>query len=188
LASVTGKSNPIRADGSVSGNQPRVNRIPEDDHETFIAGTPVQVVAGDVEAWDGVTIAAGIAGIAYEDASNLAVAGTAETAHFGEVINEPAAVNIFRGAPLNDGQIGVEVAVQDTLFHAQVGAATVPAGALSTHYGLTKDTDGHWYVDTAKVTTSGGGKDTVLQVVRLDENDPRGVWFVFEASASQLLA
>jgi len=176
---------PIKADGSVSGNQPRVQRPPENAVQTFIGGTPVQLDTGNIEEWDGATIAAGIAGIAYEDASDLAVAGVAETAHFGSVPNEGAAVNIFRGAPLNDGHIGVEVAVQDTLFHAQVGAVAVPAGALGAHYGLTKDTDGHWYVDTAKVTV---GADTVLQVVRLDENDPRGVWFVFEASASQLLA
>ena len=181
-------SNPIKAVGSVSGNQPRVASQPEAATQTFLRGTPVQLNAtapGGVEAWDGVTIGNGIAGISVNDASNLVTQGTPKTLTFGSVINEPSAVNIPRGAPLNDGNMLVEVAAPDSVFSAQVGPAQLAATAVVGHnYGLTIDTDNHWFVDL----TIDNQPTSVVQLVGIDANDVRGVRFVFIDEVAQIVA
>src|SRR5271165_6545245 len=89
---------------TVSGNQPRMRRLPEEAGQTFLPGTPVQLAAGDggVKAWDGVTVAFGIAGFSKEAGNNLAVLGVLPTAavnptpqpSFGAVPFEASAKNI----------------------------------------------------------------------------------------------
>ena len=185
---------------TVSGNQARVRRIIEDDVQTFLQGTPVSIEAADggVQAWDGTTIAFGIAGFSLSAASNLTTTGVAQTLTFGTVPNESSAVNIPRGAPLNDGRVDFEVAVADTVFRGQVGPAqTVTAVNVGVQYGMTKDSDGHWYVDTTKTTV---GVNTVCTIIKLDPTDqggyplsvpptsPRGVYFTILVSSAQVVA
>jgi hypothetical protein len=181
---------------SVSGNQPRIRRLPEEAGQTFLPGTPVQIASGDggLKAWDGVTVAFGIAGFSKEAGNNLAVLGVIPTASspgpqsltFGSVPFEPAAKNI--GRPLfNDGRQGFEVSAIDTVFLGQVGPAqTTLATDVTKQYGMTLDADGHWYVDKTKT-----GASAVVEITKLDPNDqsatPRGVYFVVLPSAAQLV-
>jgi hypothetical protein len=190
----------IHSIGTTSGNQPRMRRIIEELAQTFLSGVPVQIVAADggVKEWDGATVAFGIAGFSKEPASNLAATpatpttftvGTgSKTLSFGTVPNEASAVNIPRGAPLNDGRVGFEAADNDTIFLGQVGPAqNTVAGDVGKQYGMTKDADGHWFVDKTKTTV---GTNTVVQIVKLDPNDisatPRGVYFVVANAAAQI--
>ncbi len=183
---------------TVSGNQPRIRRIIEEAGQTFLPGTPVQVAAGDggLKAWDGVTVAFGIAGFSKEFGNNLAALGVNPTAAVnpspqpstGQAVPfQPAAVSISR--PLfRDGRQGFEVSVVDTVFLGQVGPAqNVVATDLTKQYGMTLDADGHWYVDKTKT-----GATAVVEIVRLDPNDqsalPRGVYFVVLPASAQLVA
>lgn len=173
--------------------------------QTFLKGTPVQLNAGFVQAWDGATVAAGILGITAEDAHNLATNGAGAPTPFGivgfpgtgttfgTVPNQPNAVNIPLGAPASLGYIDVFEANLDTIFMAQVdnntGAAATPTLAnVGTQYGLTKDVNGHWYVDFAKVTP---GTNTVLVMVGLHSIDGSianaRIMFQFIKSAMQVV-
>jgi hypothetical protein len=190
-------STEIHAVQTLSGNQARVRRIIEELTQTFLQGTPVMInaVDGGVQAWDGVTITFGIAGFCLSAASNLTVTGTAKTLTFGTVPNESAAVNIPRGAPLNDGRVDFEVSTDDTVFKGQVGPAqTFVASDVGKQYGMTKDADNHWYVDKTKTTV---GVNTVAVITKLDPIDqggyplaiapasPRGVYFQILTAAQQ---
>lgn len=192
---------------SVSGNQPRIRRIIEELGQVFLSGTPLQMVAADggVKAWDGATLVNAIVGFSKEAASNLAAtapspltttigiggpagAQGAKVLSFGAVPFEPSAINIPRGAPLNDGRIGFEAADVDTVFYGQVGPAqTTVAGDVGKTYGMTIDTDNHWFVDKTKT-----GGTVVVQIVKLDPNDlsatPRGVYFIVLPAAAQIIA
>jgi hypothetical protein len=181
---------------TVSGNQPRVRRIIEEASQTFLPGTPVEIASdGGVEEWDGSTLADKIAGFSLEAGQDLASLGVQPSAAvvgpqpltFGSVPNETSAENIGRPA-FSDGRNGFEVATQDTVFRGQVGPSqSVTAANVGIQYGLTKDSDGHWYVDTSKTTTN-----AVVEVVKLDPWDQsttrRGVWFVVLPAAAQLIA
>lgn len=197
---------PILPVESVSGNSFRANRLIEEATQTFKAGTPVSIAAGDggVQAWVANTQGpgqGGICGISYEAASNLAstglgaptpfqpIVGLGATLTFGNVPNQSAAKNIPHGAPLNDGRVGFILPAPDTVFSATFGNAGNAATPLNTdvgkQYGLTLDTGGNfWYVDKAKVTA---GTNTVLTVISLDPRDVPGagtrVLFVFLQNA-----
>jgi hypothetical protein len=192
---------------TVSGNQPRIRRIIEKAGQTFLAGTPVVIdtASGAMIAWGGSTTAFGIAGITKEPGSNLgatpptpltttigiggpAGAQGAKVLSFGAVPFQTAALNIPRGAPINDGRIGFEVADPDTVFYGQVGPSqTTVATDVGTQYGMTIDSDNHWFVDKTKT-----GGTVVCTIVKLDPNDlsatPRGVYFTFLQSAAQIIA
>lgn len=184
---------------TVSGQQPRMRRIIEEAGQTFLPGTPVQVASGDggLKAWDGTTITRGIAGFSKEAGNNLGALGVLPSAAvpgkqslvFGSVPYEASAQNI--GRPLfNDGRQGFEVAVEDTVFAAQVGPSqTTAATDVGVQYGMTIDSDNHWYVDKTKSTV---GTNTVCTVVKLDPEDqsssPRGVYIVITTGAQQLVA
>jgi hypothetical protein len=182
---------------SVSGQQPRMRRLPEEALQTFLPGTPLQIAAGDggMKAWDGVTVANGIAGFSKEFGNNLAVLGVTPTAsvnptpQLGSAVvpNEPLALSITRPF-FRDGRTGFEVAVADTVFLGQVGPLqTTLASDVGKQFGLTLDADGHWFVDRTK-----GGGQVVVEIVRLDPNDqsatPRGVYFIVLPAAAQLVA
>jgi hypothetical protein len=183
---------------TVSGNQARVRRIIEEATQSFLQGTPVSIATdGGVQAWNGTTIAFGIAGFSLSAGSSLATLGVAKTLTFGSVPNETSAVNIPRGAPLNDGRVDFETASQDTIFRGQIGPSqTLTAANVGVKYGLTKDSDNHWYVDTTKTTV---GTNTVLTVTKLDPTDqggfplaeppatPRGVYFTIDAANTQMV-
>jgi len=171
---------------TVSGNQPAMRRINEKAGQTFLSGVPLMIdlAVGALQEWDGATIALGIAGVAKEFGANLAVTGTAQQQSFGSVQNEASAKNFSRPY-FNDGQTGIIVANDDTVFRGQVGPAqTVAATDVGKQYGMTKDADGHWYVDRTKTTV---GTNTVVVVVGLDQYDTtRGVFFKFIKAVQQL--
>jgi hypothetical protein len=166
--------------------QPTMARYAELLAQVFLRGVPVQLTpAGFLQEWDGMTVAAGIAGISAEPASNLTASGVAQQITFVSVPNQPLAVNIPRGAPLNDGKCAVEVSNQDSVFFGELITAGVATIAnIGQAYGLTKDAgDNHWYVDVTKV-----GADAVVRVVDFDRtgSDARAVLFIFLASACQV--
>lgn len=178
----------IYAVGTQSGNQPRIRRISEKATQTFLMGVPLQfdTVAAGMKEWDGVTVAGGIAGVSKEPASNLAATGVKQfqTLSNSPVPNQPLAQAIVRGAPYNDGRTGFEIADSDIMFWAQVGPAqTTLATDVTTLVGMTKDGDGHWFVDKTKV-----GGQAVCQIVKLDTIDTvRGVFIAFLPAAQQIL-
>ena len=180
----------IQERGTVSGNQMRMERYIEDVGQTFLQGTPLMVntANGALKAWDGATLTNGIAGIAKEFGANLATAGTPLGTQggitFGSVQNEAAAVNLTRPY-FNDGKTGIIVATPDTVFYAQVGPAqTVAATDLTKQYGLTKDTDNHWFVDKTKT-----GASAAVVVVGFDAYDTaRGVLVNFLPGVAQITA
>lgn len=191
----------IQERGSVSGNQMRMSRLIEDAAQTFLAGTPLQVnnATGGLKAWDGVTIPNGIAGICKEFGANLVTAGVplgttqasgtippaggAQT--FGSVQNEPAAANFSRPY-FNDGRTGIVLAIPDNVFYGQVGPsqAAPTVTDIGKQFGMTKDVDGHWFVDRTKT-----GASAVLVITGLDQYDTaRGVLFTFLPTVGQILS
>lgn len=177
---------PILPVQTISGNQWQAQRIIEEASQTFLQGTPVMLAAdGGIEVWDG-TAGAGhlIAGISYEAASNLATTGKgapvpqspvtgigAVAGTFGSVPNEPSAVNIAHGAPINDGRVGVILPVADNIFSATFGnngSAAIPAVTdVGVQYGLTIDTASkYWYIDKNKTTSN-----AVVLITALDPRD-----------------
>jgi len=179
---------------TISGNQPRIRDIPEAATQTFLAGTPVALNAsGNVIAWAGVIVTnlvGAICGIAKNPGKNLTVAGTAQQLTQGSVPNQPLAVNIQRPYFDPDGTTLMETADPDTIFLGQVGPAeSVTQANVGIPYGISIDTDNHWYVDTAKVTV---GTNTCVVIVKLDPNDQaavkRGVYFRFIVGYVQPIA
>lgn len=189
---------------TISGNTEETRTDNENAGQTFALGSPVMFATGNVQAWDGTTVTAGVAGVALEDAHNLATAGAgAPTAFttvgfpgtgitFGRVPNQPAAVNIPEGAPFSLGMLTFAVANLDTIFRGQTdnnaGTATTPTAAnIGTQYGLSVDANGRWYVDFGKTTV---GTNTVVQMYSLDPIDgsvPNArILFMFTKSALQL--
>jgi hypothetical protein len=172
---------------STTQEQPPIDRSIEKAGQTFQMGVPLMVdqTSGGLQEWDGATVANGIAGVSKEFGANLTTTGVAKTISVANVPNQPLAVTIPHGAPANDGRSGYAVAVQSTIFYGQVGPAqTVLPTDVTKQYGMTKDTDGHWYVDKSKT----GGAAAVVQIVKLDYWDTtRGVHFVFIPSAIQKL-
>lgn len=185
---------------TVSGNQPRMRRLIEEAGQTFLPGTPVVILtAGDggLAAWVGTNNTV-IAGFSKEFGQNLAALGTTPTAAVnpnpqpstGQAVPfEASAVSISR--PLfRDGRQAVEVATSDTIFVGQVGPSqTATQANVGNSYGMTKDSDNHWYVDLTKSTS---GTNTLVTITKLDPNDqsatPRSVYFVVQPALQQLVA
>lgn len=187
---------------TVSGNQFRMTRQNEDAGQVFLQGTPLQLnnATGALKAWDGVTVSNGIAGISKEFGVNLTTAGVplgttqapagpsatgpggGQT--FGSVQNEPAAV-LFSRPLFNDGKTGAVLAITDTVYYGQIGPAQVLAVTdIGKQYGLTKDADGHWFVDKTKT-----GAAAVLIITGFDNWDTtRGVLFTFLAGVAQIIS
>jgi hypothetical protein len=187
---------------TISGNQFRMTRLNENAGQTFLGGTPIMLnlAVGALQAWDGVTVSFGIAGISKEFGANLTTAGVplgttqppagpaaigpggGQT--FGNVQNEPAAVLLSRPY-FNDGKTSAVLAIPDTVFYGQVGPAQVTVQTdLGKQYGMTKDTDGHWYVDKGKT-----GASAVVMITGFDMYDTaRGVLFTFLTGVGQILS
>ncbi len=205
MASLLAIHIPIEVVETKSNTTEFTNTPQEDAAQTFLEGTPVQLTAGFVGAWDGTTVAAGIYGVAEEDAHNLATPGQGAPGPFGivgfpgtgttfgKVPNQPDAVNIPEGAPASLGYIDVAEANLDTIFTAQTdnntGAATTPTIAdIGSQFGLTVDANGYWYVDFAKVTV---GTNTVVVMTGLhpiDGSIPNArILFQFTKAAMQIV-
>jgi len=188
-----------------AGTTPFTSSQPEAAGQTFLSGTPVQLNgSGFVQAWDGITVAAGILGVSESFGANLGSAGLgAPVAPFGgvtgniaiqtwgSVVNQPSGVNIALGTPVSDGRTLYLEPNQDNIFQALYdnSTGTVTANWTTTQatigavLGMTKDANGYWYVDGGKT-----GGSAVVQVVGL----PMGpglnslVNFVFLTAAIQV--
>lgn len=182
----------------------------EEAGQTFNAFTPVQITTADggLAVWNGSTTALGIAGIAAENANNLATVGAGAPIGFSPVLgpgsvvgsyaanpNQPYANILPPGVPMSDGRLRYFLPFPGTVFSGVIGNGAGTPAAIATaqtqvgvQYGLTLDTNGYWYVDTNK--TSG---NTVLTVTQLDPEFPVGtvggrVWFTFLPGAVQVSA
>ena len=188
-----------------AGTTPFTSSQPEAAGQTFLSGTPVQLNgAGFVQAWDGITVAAGILGVSESFGANLGsgglgapvapfggVTGNIAIQTWGSVVNQPLGVNIALGTPGTDGRTLYMEPNQDNIFQALYdnSTGTVTANWTTTQatvgavLGLTKDANGYWYVDGGKT-----GAAACVQVVGL----PMGpglnslVNFVFLATAIQV--
>jgi len=197
---------PIMQVQNKANTTPFTNALPEKAGQTFLSGSPVQLNAGFVQAWDGTTVAAGILGVSESFGQNLAsngfgaptppwggITGTGAIGTYGSVPNEPLAVNIALGQPVADGRTLFMEPNQDNIFEAlfdnsagAVAADWTPTNAdVGVNYGMTKDANNYWYVDKNKT-----GGSAVVQIVGLDPvygatlNAP--VKFVFLTSAVQV--
>lgn len=187
---------------TVSGNSPKTREIIEEAAQTFLCGTPVMVDAtdGGVKEWTAVPATDLIAGFSGADAFNLASTGLGAPAAFapstgigsgitfGSVSYQSAAKNIPRGQPFCLGRSILFTCGQGTVFEAQVGPAqTTVAQDVGKNYGLTKDSDNHWYVDRTKT-----GANACVTIVGLEPNDgPKlagRVLFAVMSTSVQLVA
>lgn len=182
---------------TISGAQPPIKRPLEASGQTFIPGTPVMIsLAGPSKgfliAWDGVTIANGLAGFSLAPASNLTTNGTAkqQTIANNPVPNQSSAVKIPVGAPANDGKCGIETAAPDTVFFGECGPAqTVVQTDIGQSYGMSIDADNHWFVDKNKT-----GASALVKIVDIDANvntvssDNRGFYFTVLPASAQVVS
>lgn len=179
---------PIGSVETISGLTPFTNSQPEKSGQTFKLGVPVQLNAGYIQQWDGATIAAAIAGFSLIPASNLGTNGKGSPGGFsqigppgaiqtyGNVPNQPSAVNIAVGAPITDGRTLFESSTENTIFEAtydnSAGAVaadyTPTQSQIGTQFGLTVDANGQFYVDGGKVTA---GTNTVVVMVGINPID-----------------
>jgi hypothetical protein len=179
----------------------------EEASQTAVEGTPVQINAtdGGVQAWDGTTVAAGIAGFAAMNFANLGTTGSGAPQPFSPILgpgsvignyaanaNQPLALITPPMTPLSDGKLGFYIAAPTTIFQAKLGtsASVTPvataANQLGTVLGLTKDTgNNYWYVDT--------NKTNAVRIVGFSPLEAIGtvgghVFFVILNSVAQLFA
>lgn len=206
----TNLHSPILAVQNRANTAPLTDAQPEKASQTFRFGTPVQMNAGYVQAWDGTTVTAGILGIAESFGQNLAsnglgapampfgpISGTGAFQTYGSVPNETSAVNIALGTPVVDGRTLFIVANSDNIFEAvfdnangTVAADYTPTQAMintaAGQFGLTADANGFWYVDKNKT-----GGSAVLQIVGVNPIDGfivnARVRFKFLAAAVQVV-
>jgi hypothetical protein len=179
---------PIGVVETTSGLTPFTASVAEKAGQTFHIGVPVQVNAGYVQQWDGVTIVAGIAGFSLTYGLNLGTNGMGAPGAFsqigppgaiqtyGSVPNQPAAFNIAVGTPISDGRTLFESSIGLNIFEANfddstgaVAADYTPTQAeIGTQFGLTMDASGQWYVDGGKITP---GTNTVVVMVGINPID-----------------
>lgn len=186
----TNSHSPILSVQNRANTAPLTGAQPEKAGQTFKFGTPVQINAGYIQAWDGATVAAGILGIAESFGLNLAtngagapgmpfgpITGNGAIQTYGFVPNEPNAVNIALGTPIADGRTLYVEANLDNVFEAMfdnsngaVAADYTPTQAMigtsAGQFGLTVDANGFWYVDKNKT-----GANAVLQIVGVNPID-----------------
>lgn len=182
----------------------------EEAGQTFVIGTPVQVKAADggLQAWDGTTLAAGVAGITMEAANNLGTTGSGAPVGFSPILgvgsvvgnyaanpNQPSAVITPPMVPMSDGRLRFWIAAPGTVFIAKLGtsATVTPVATAQTQvglqFGLTKDSgNAFWYVDTNK--TAG---NAAVAIVGLSPLEPVGtvgghVLFVVLNAVAQIFA
>ena len=191
---------PISVVETTTGLTPLTSAQLEAAGQTFKKGTPVELVSGFVQAWDGTTVAAAIAGFSLIPGSNLGTAGKGAPGAFGQVgpptaiqtygnvPNQPSAFNIAVGTPTTDGRTLFENSVGASIFEATFDDSTGTTAAnytptqamIGTQFGLTIDSNGQWYVDAAKVTPAG---NTVVTLVGINPIDQTAVGGIYIANA-----
>ena len=174
--------------GTVSGNTPLMQALPEKASQTFLTGVPVQLNAGFVQKWDGATVTAGILGFSSQPGANLASNGKGSpggysqvgppgsTVTFGSVPYQTSGFNIPIDGPMTDGRTYYEAGISDIIFEAQfdnsagnVAADYTPTVAnVGSQFGLTFDASGYIYVDANKTTV---GTNTCVQIVSINPID-----------------
>lgn len=187
MPSTTGVSAEIHAVRTGSGAQPVIVQRPEKSALAVLSGTPVLLTGGYVVECG--ADPRSVLGFTKVAGSSLTADGVGKTLTFGSVPYQSAASNIPRGAPFSDGRIPVEAALEDTVFWGQVGTSTAVTD-VGKEYGITKDTDGHWYIDKTKTTVISAfptNGNVVVMIDRLDTIDTaRGVFFRVIAGVRQL--
>jgi len=185
MASLLANHVPMEVVRTTDDTTEMTQTFPEAAGQTFLQGVPVQLNAGNVQVWDGVTIAGGILGVSLENAHNLATAGAGFRSAFGPVgfpgtgttfgvvPNQPAAVNIPEGAPFSLGGVTYAEATVNTIFRGQAdnstGAAVTPTKAdIGKQFGISFDANNHAYIDYGKTTP---GVNTVVIIYDLDPID-----------------
>lgn len=146
---------------------PVIKRWPENAGSSALMGVPVQVTAGYVDEAATINDATDqIFGFSMEFFHDLDTDGVPKTLTYGAVQNQSNAVLIPGGAPLSDGCMGVVLANANTEFIGRVGPTqTVTATDLGASFGLTKDTNDQWYVDTSITTANTGACVKITEVI-----------------------
>lgn len=151
---------------------PHMRRMPEDAGETFKMGVPLALEGGFLREADftGDTI---IVGFSTEPGHNLAADGVAEQGTSeGTAPNQASSKIIPVGAWMKDGNCGVYIADDSTIFSIALKAASVFTQALliaGTFYGIAKDaTSGFWYLDDADTS----GNNAILELLGMDPSSP----------------
>lgn len=182
--------------GRVKGSsdaQAQMRDLKEGAAQTFLTGTPVTLNGGYLIA--GTQSANGTeqyAGIVEAFANNLATAGVGVPLSYGNVQNQSNAKLFPGGGPLALGTLPIDLACDTTDFVAMLGNAgasvALAQAQVGVIYGLTKDMNNYWYVDTSKSTVATGA---VVQVVGLLDpigTNPGRVLFRFNKANQQLTA
>ncbi len=161
----------IKVVKTTTDNQAPIRRLQEAATQTFKRGAILALDgSGNVIVWGGSTrsgLVGSPIGVAFETGASIVTPGTAVTASFGEVPYMSSGKNIARGTPPNDARTGIFLARPETIFKGQIN----PTGQsllltdVGTQYGLTVDSDGHWYVDKTKTNTS---TETVVVITQRD--------------------
>lgn len=180
----------------------------EKSGQTFKYGVPVQLNAGYAQQWDGTTVAASIVGFSLTTGLNLGSNGKGAPGSFeqigppgtiqtyGNVPNQPSAVNIAVGAPISDGRTLAESAIGANIFEATFDNSTGTVAAdytplqsqIGSQFGLTIDSNGQFYVDGGKTTA---GTNTVVVMVGInpiDQTATGGVYIVNARVRFQVLS
>lgn len=161
---------PITMWETISGNTELTLQPPEAAGQTFLTGTPTELVAGFSTAWSGTPSSNKIYGVSLQPGGNYATAGQGSAANFGQQgppwanlnigapPNQPNAVTIPYGAPFTTGGTLTMVAQGDTIFKAQYDTAeattSITAGAVSSS-GVLSATATHAHYVGEQVVYSG---------------------------------
>lgn len=131
--------NPITMYETISGNTENTQNPPQAAGQTFLQGTPLQLVNGFAQAWTqaGAAPPTSLYGFSLEAGGNYATAGEGYAANFGQQgppwsninvgapPNQPGAVTIPYGAPFITGGVLTMIANDDTIFKAQFDMTAV---------------------------------------------------------------
>jgi hypothetical protein len=151
-------------------------------------GVPVLMTSGMVDESPTIDDATDkILGFSAEFFHNLTTDNTPKTLTYGSVQNQSSAVLIPGGAPPSDGKIGVVLAQDTVEFLGRLKSdQSLAITAVGNIYGLTKDTNDQWYVDTSITSTSSGACVRVTEVIDVATNGGL-VAFVVLAARYQLI-
>ncbi len=158
---------PGKITGSGTAN-PRGTRQAEKAAETFEQGALLILDAGGFATESGVISDATplILGFAQEFGHNLTTDGVAEELNYGSVVNQPSAVLIPVGAPPSDGNVGVWIANDATLFRGNARLAdTFVAADIGKIFGITENASGVWEVNRSITTAGTGAVVTLVEII-----------------------
>ena len=192
MAALLTSHEPIHVVSTISGNQEKIQNIPEYAGQTFTPGAPVTLTTASggsyVQVWSGTPSygpPGNLLGFSSLAGANLGSNGQGVSPVFGSigfpggagatqnVPNQPNAYNIYHGAPFVNGLTNVLLATQDSIFEGQVDASSgstyaATTSLIGTSVGLSADSNNNWYWDLAKTTV---GTNAVGVIVGLNPQD-----------------